>query len=181
MRLTNELLRVVRKPHPILPKHVRPWADIETMVIRGETCETIRLHLRDTYRNGPYLAYCVRNRWLALCTDIDTDIDIDADAGIEAEPRGRREDGGTTWARSAGFRDACLELHGARCMVCGDKRLAVLDAAHIVAVADGGSDDSSNGLVLCATHHRAFDAAELYDQERRTLNNLRRDRGLLAD
>jgi predicted restriction endonuclease len=34
----------------------------------------------------------------------------------------------------------------------------LLDAAHIRSVKEHGSDDPRNGLVLCATHHRAFDA-----------------------
>ena len=35
--------------------------------------------------------------------------------------------------------------------------MGLLDAAHLRPYADKGSDDPRNGLVLCATHHRAFD------------------------
>jgi predicted restriction endonuclease len=35
--------------------------------------------------------------------------------------------------------------------------MGLLDAAHVRAYRDKGSDDPRNGLVLCATHHRAFD------------------------
>ncbi|PWU08162.1 MAG: hypothetical protein C5B51_08315 [Terriglobia bacterium] len=34
----------------------------------------------------------------------------------------------------------------------------VLDAAHLCPKEENGSDDPRNGLVLCALHHRAFDA-----------------------
>jgi hypothetical protein len=34
----------------------------------------------------------------------------------------------------------------------------MLDAAHICPKLAKGSDDPRNGLVLCANHHRAFDA-----------------------
>ena len=34
----------------------------------------------------------------------------------------------------------------------------LLDAAHVVGVEHDGSDDPRNGLIFCATHHRAFDA-----------------------
>jgi hypothetical protein len=35
--------------------------------------------------------------------------------------------------------------------------MGLLDAAHLRAYRDRGSDDPRKGLVLCATHHRAFD------------------------
>jgi len=34
----------------------------------------------------------------------------------------------------------------------------LLDAAHIRGVAEKGSDDARNGLILCKNHHSAFDA-----------------------
>jgi putative restriction endonuclease len=33
----------------------------------------------------------------------------------------------------------------------------MLDGAHVVPVANGGSDDPRNGLLLSASHHRAYD------------------------
>lgn len=47
--------------------------------------------------------------------------------------------------------------YGAVCAVCGLTVARLLDAAHIIPVADGGSNDARNGLPLCPTHHRAFD------------------------
>jgi putative restriction endonuclease len=33
----------------------------------------------------------------------------------------------------------------------------MLDGAHVVPVSSGGSDDPRNGLLLSASHHRAYD------------------------
>jgi putative restriction endonuclease len=50
-----------------------------------------------------------------------------------------------------------LSRYGAACVVCGVSVEALLDAAHIRGYRDRGSDDERNGIVLCASHHRAFD------------------------
>jgi putative restriction endonuclease len=47
---------------------------------------------------------------------------------------------------------------GWRCAVCAIDLKPLLDAAHIRGVADKGSDDPRNGLILCKNHHAAFDA-----------------------
>ncbi len=46
----------------------------------------------------------------------------------------------------------------ASCAISGETMKALLDAAHIIAVADGGSDEVENGLLLRADIHRLFDA-----------------------
>jgi hypothetical protein len=61
--------------------------------------------------------------------------------------------------RSAAFKFAVFERYRpAECCVCGMRVTELLDAAHIVGVEHDGSDDPRNGLIFCATHHRAFDA-----------------------
>ena len=50
---------------------------------------------------------------------------------------------------------------GWRCAVCAVNLKPLLDAAHIRGVADRGSDDSRNGIILCKNHHAAFDAGLL--------------------
>lgn len=61
--------------------------------------------------------------------------------------------------RSATFSLRVLDAYGNRCAMCG-LQLRVLDAAHIVPVAERASTDSTdNGLALCPTHHRAYDRA----------------------
>lgn len=67
----------------------------------------------------------------------------------------------------ARFRNAVLEAYRERCAVCGLHVRALLDAARVVADRDPHPDiDVREGIALCATHHRAFDANILrYDDE----------------
>jgi putative restriction endonuclease len=51
-----------------------------------------------------------------------------------------------------------MKRYGAGCAFCDLEVDALLDAAHIIPVSKDGSSDPRNGLVLCANHHRAFDA-----------------------
>lgn len=61
--------------------------------------------------------------------------------------------------RSPAFKFVVFERYRpAECCVCGLRAIELLDAAHIVGVEYDGTDDPRNGLILCATHHRAFDA-----------------------
>ena len=56
------------------------------------------------------------------------------------------------------FKFSVLKRYGPACAVCGIGVTAVLDAAHLCPKEKHGCDDARNGLVLCAVHHRAFDA-----------------------
>lgn len=56
------------------------------------------------------------------------------------------------------FKFRVIKRYGAQCAVCGVGVPEVLDAAHIRPKQDHGSDDPRNGLLLCALHHRAWDA-----------------------
>jgi putative restriction endonuclease len=56
------------------------------------------------------------------------------------------------------FKFEVLKRYGAQCAACAVAVLDVLDAAHLVPKAKGGTDHPANGIVLCALHHRAFDA-----------------------
>lgn len=51
-----------------------------------------------------------------------------------------------------------FQRYGHKCAVCSLSIPEVLDAAHLVPERHEGSYDPRNGLVLCAVHHRAFDA-----------------------
>lgn len=64
--------------------------------------------------------------------------------------------------RDPGFRGRVLRAYEYRCCVCGfDLRLGQqtigLEAAHIKWFQAGGPDVESNGLALCALHHKIFD------------------------
>jgi len=64
----------------------------------------------------------------------------------------------STKVRASGFRDKVLRVYDHRCAFC-DIQLDLVDAAHILPVASTGStDDTPNGVALCALHHRAYDA-----------------------
>lgn len=56
------------------------------------------------------------------------------------------------------FKFRVFERYGLRCAVCGISAPQLLDAAHLRPKRERGSDDPRNGLVLCASHHRALDA-----------------------
>ncbi|SFQ24257.1 HNH endonuclease [Lachnospiraceae bacterium XBB1006] len=61
------------------------------------------------------------------------------------------------WERDRRFRNEVLKAYGNRCAICRCGEEKLLEAAHIVAVADGGNDESKNGICLCANHHIMFD------------------------
>ena len=67
---------------------------------------------------------------------------------------------GSSMARTgqSKFRFQVLQRYGANCAVSGIAVPEMLEAVHLRDVADGGSNDARNGLVLSAAHHRAFDA-----------------------
>ncbi|MGB2954226.1 MAG: HNH endonuclease [Gaiellaceae bacterium] len=58
----------------------------------------------------------------------------------------------------ARFRGRVVPAYSSQCAICRLKELRLLDAAHIVGdVQELGEPTVSNGLSLCAIHHRAFD------------------------
>lgn len=57
----------------------------------------------------------------------------------------------------AQFRTAVLRAYQTKCGICHLKHSSLLDAAHILADADGGAPVVPNGLSLCKIHHAAFD------------------------
>jgi len=69
----------------------------------------------------------------------------------------------------ARFRNAVLNAYGERCAVCRLRIRPLLDAAHVVSDREPKPDiNVREGIALCATHHRAFDANILrYDDEYR--------------
>jgi putative restriction endonuclease len=58
--------------------------------------------------------------------------------------------------RDARFRTRVVAAYRGRCGFCG-LGAGLVDAAHIVGVAAGGSDLVANGVAACPTHHRALD------------------------
>jgi len=60
-------------------------------------------------------------------------------------------------ANQAGFRAAVLAAYATRCALCRLRQAPLLDAAHILADAEGGPPVVSNGVAMCKIHHAAFD------------------------
>ncbi len=61
--------------------------------------------------------------------------------------------------RKHDFRTRVLTAYDSQCAMCGIQ-LDLLDAAHILPVAHAEStDETDNGIALCALHHRAYDRA----------------------
>lgn len=63
----------------------------------------------------------------------------------------------TTRPGQATFKFRVMRRYPVACAVCGIGVSDLLDAAHIRDKRHSGSDDPRNGLVLCGTHHRAYD------------------------
>jgi putative restriction endonuclease len=58
----------------------------------------------------------------------------------------------------ARFRGRVVPAYSSQCAICRLKELRLLDAAHILGdVHEAGEPTVSNGVSLCAIHHRAFD------------------------
>jgi putative restriction endonuclease len=59
--------------------------------------------------------------------------------------------------RALDFRERVLDAYRNRCAMCGIQ-LRLLEGAHILPVAEPAStDETANGVALCALHHRAYD------------------------
>ena len=81
----------------------------------------------------------------------------------------------TKIARSQVFRKILLEQYSNRCSVSGISLITPTgiheaQAAHVVPLGDGGSDDPRNGIILTGTLHWAFDSGLLsFNTNRRTV------------
>jgi len=61
--------------------------------------------------------------------------------------------------RDVSFRKRVLTAYGFHCAVCGIQ-LKLVEAAHIIPVNhENSTDETRNGLALCALHHKAYDQA----------------------
>src|SRR5690606_8449384 len=58
----------------------------------------------------------------------------------------------------ARFRESVINAYSSQCTLCRLKHRELLDAAHIVSYAEGGTHLITNGLSMCKIHHAAYDA-----------------------
>ena len=61
------------------------------------------------------------------------------------------------WNRKQQFRKEVLTAYNFQCAICRCNEQKLLQAAHIIAVSDGGNDGVLNGICLCANHHLMLD------------------------
>jgi putative restriction endonuclease len=112
----------------------------------------------------------VRRAWVSDFDDINrlfliefgikqpTFIQIEVDKPFEAKAkRNLTVDQIIRVERNPRFKFEVNKRHRGRCAVTGLSVVEMLDGVHVVPVAQGGSDDPRNGLLLSASHHRAFD------------------------
>jgi len=59
------------------------------------------------------------------------------------------------------FRHQVIAAYEGQCALCRLRHRELLDAAHIKEDAEGGEPVVTNGIAMCAIHHRAFDALVL--------------------
>jgi putative restriction endonuclease len=85
-------------------------------------------------------------------------VPVDEAPFLAIEPTEKRARTTAQRMGQARFRFDVLRRYDPTCSLCEIRVLDVLDTPHVVPVADRGSNDPRNGLVMCATHHRAFDA-----------------------
>ena len=84
-------------------------------------------------------------------------------------PGGKKARSSRLYGRDPQFKFDVFKRYGPQCAVCEMLVKEGLEAAHIRGKKDRGCDDPRNGLVLCATHHAAFDA-DLFAIEPATLS-----------
>lgn len=83
---------------------------------------------------------------------------IEVDRPFEArEFRRRTSDLIVRIERNPRFKFEVAKRFGGLCAVTDLRVPQMLEAAHVVPVSKGGSDDPRNGILLSASHHRAFD------------------------
>jgi putative restriction endonuclease len=91
-----------------------------------------------------------------------TGLDLDSVPEVSSGPASANYPAGKRPARDPAFREKVLRAYEFRCCICGfDLRIghlpAGLEAAHIQWHHVGGPDIETNGLALCALHHKLFD------------------------
>ena len=95
---------------------------------------------------------------LPLADSDESDTDVANDLIVS---RAERQVMQTVRSGQRRFKFWVLDRYGPQCAVCDLAFPELLEAAHICPWAEYGTDDPSNGLVLCPLHHRAFDEGYL--------------------
>ena len=98
------------------------------------------------------------SQFLFVFSDQPSAMKVTLDQPFEVhEPKRRNPDLILRLERNPQFRFEVFRRFQGRCAVSDLGVTKMLEAAHVVPVAKGGADDPRNGLLLSASHHRAFD------------------------
>lgn len=125
----------------------------------GEIAVAFRPDMASVYLNG-YNELHENAKAEAYLDSLDKEIANFALAKIEAvsKPRDLITSLTVRAYRDASFRRRVLAAYEHRCSIC-DLQLEIVEAAHIVPVAiPGSTDETKNGLCLCANHHKGLDS-----------------------
>lgn len=164
-------------------KHLDPLGGSPSIQIRQPALEAARINgLAPHFKGEEEVAFAVKPAYMGtylehmeelhacgsseeamrLLASICDDPNAVADHEIEAKvPEARRYAVISTKKalRDARFKDRVLTAYANSCAMCG-VQLRLIDAAHILPAAHPDStDETSNGIALCALHHRAYDRA----------------------
>ncbi|KIC39400.1 HNH endonuclease [Leisingera sp. ANG-M7] len=162
-------------------KHLGPLGGSPSIQIRQPALEACRVNgLAHHFRGGEEVAFAIKPECMGIYLDFVEDLHacgssneaLELLAGIfedppliddsevnEKVPEPRRFAVVSTKKalRDANFSNRVLTAYSNTCAMCGTQ-LRLLDAAHILPAAHPEStDDTSNGISLCALHHRAYD------------------------
>jgi putative restriction endonuclease len=99
---------------------------------------------------------------------IDETDERESGAGMESSQRREIISSIKRKYREHDFRRRVLSAYAATCAFCG-VQLRLVEAAHIIPVAsESSTDETANGVALCALHHKAYDQNLLsFDEEYR--------------
>lgn len=186
-------------------KHLGPLGGSPSIQIRQPALEAARVNgLAPHFKGEAEVAFAVKPAYMGLyldnmdelhacgsseeaiqlldelCEDPESVDDQDIEDHVP-EPRRYGVVSTMKALRDANFKDRVLTAYSHSCAMCG-VQLRLLDAAHILPAAHPDStDETNNGIALCALHHRAYDRGLLtFDSGYRIHRNEPMERELVA-
>lgn len=134
-------------------RYLDPSADQKGQSNHGAPCREI---WEEYYGNTDELARDAASAWTRIEQGIS-----ETQGGSNNNPvkTGESEGKGKTRVGQSDFRSVVRERYGDECVLCSVDEPGLLQAGHILNWSEFEEErgDPSNGILLCYTHHRAFD------------------------